>query len=130
MSREVTLFEVGMVNLVGSGNYGEGNYGAGDYGSGGGNTFLRLGPGYAGVQWSPGTIIVSTPSQNIPQFFLYKDIISQETLLGSTINGNSDQVAYGGPPLYTGHTLIGMWIGGDAGVQATMTITGTKRIPG
>jgi len=129
MSRQLSLFEMGMVFLLGDGNYGDGIYGAALYGVGG-NASLRMGPGYAGEQWQPSTVAISTPSQNIPQFFLYHTMISQETLVGSSVCGNSDQVAYAGGPLTTGRDVIGVWIGGDPGAQATMTITGTKIVPG
>ena len=129
MSRELALYEVAYTILNGDGVYGDGIYGAGSYGSVG-VALARAGPGPAGVQWIPTYIVISTPSQSIPQFFLYANYIDQSTLIAATINGNAYQVPYAGPNLYTGQSLIGRWLGGDAGVQATMTITGTKKVPG
>ena len=121
---------------VGSGGalpYGSGAYGYGAYGTGqplqaGG--FVILGPQPAKVLWQPETIYCSTPSNTLSQFFLYRNGLAQAQQIAATLNGNADQVPYIGNPLSTGEFLVGQWVGGDSGAQATMTITGTQKVPG
>jgi hypothetical protein len=116
---------------LGGGPYGSGIYGKGLYGKGAvAGGVCQTGPSAAREIWSPSLIVISTPSNTLSTFFLYRNTISQPNLVASSINGNSDQVPFAGTPLYPGELLIGEWVGGDFGVQATMTVTGTKNVPG
>lgn len=129
MSMTLDLYEIGSVILGGNSAYGYGTYGYGLYGGNVGGQ-IRLGPLIPRVLWTPGSIIISTPSNNLPQFFLYRNGTAQANLIGASINGNSDQVPFVGTPLSAGEFLVGQWVGGDPGVQATMVVTGSKRVPG
>lgn len=127
MAKTLPLYVVALGSLLGGQIYGAGIYGAGSYGMG--ITIAQAGPQAAKEIWLPETILISTPSQAIPQFFLYRNTPMQANLIGASINGNADQVPFVGNPLSPGELLIGEWLGGDAGAQAIMTVAGTKRVP-
>jgi hypothetical protein len=128
---QITLYALGTTTLGGAG-YGEGTYGYGayGYGTGAGGGFITMGPQLARVWWLPEVIYCSTPSQSLSQFYLYRNGTAQANLIGWTLSGNGDQVPFIGGPLTSGEFLVGQWIGGDNGVQATMTITGQQQVPG
>lgn len=129
---QIPLYAMGIATIQG-GAYGYGIYGYGEYGYGTGTpgASIQLGPAPARVYWMPDVIICTTLSvKNLSTFYLYRNGTSQAQLIGTSLNGNSDQVPFVGNPLTSGEFLVGQWIGGDNGVQATMTITGTKEVPG
>lgn len=128
---QLPLYEISNAIIQG-GAYGYGIYGYGEYGYGSGSpgASIIMGPKLARVWWLPDTILCSTPSQALSMFYLYRNGTSQAQLIGTSLNGNADQVPFTGTPLTSGEFLVGQWVGGDNGAQATMTVTGSKQVPG
>ena len=96
-------------------------------GSGGGQVIL--GPAIPGVTWYPsGGACLTSSDTSTPVFYVYLNSVGQASYVGGSQTGNNDSCAIN-QTLYTGMTLIGVWVGGDAGATATFTITGTQDVP-
>jgi len=107
--------------------------------NGSGNGQASIGPTHTGEVWNVTSVAVAT-SQGAAsvvndaqcQIFLGA-IATLGQLIDTTLTGSSgdttDAVASAGP-IYVGQVLTAVWTGGDANANATMSIFGTRNIPG
>lgn len=58
------------------------------------------------------------------QVALYKGVVADSTIVGSTVSGSTGAPAFGNIDLQDGETLFVVWTGGDAGATATATFVG------
>jgi hypothetical protein len=66
-----------------------------------------------------------------PLFKLYRGrTISQENFIAGTYTGSNDSTDLTSVVLHPSMVLTGVFIGGDVGATATLTITGETEIPG
>lgn len=101
--------------------------------NGSGNGSVSLGPTHVGEVWYPSTVAVSVATNNSEALgYLYVGIAaSAGNLAGNTITastGDSDDL--GGMPVYVGTFIMFAWTGGDPGELATMSVFGTRQVPG
>lgn len=99
---------------------------------GDGNGTASTGPNLPGVTWQPETVAVSC-STNITESIcsLYVGISPiAGSLIGTTSTGSTGDSDDIGASVYTGQSIIAVWTGGDPGATATMSIFGTKTVPG
>lgn len=90
-----------------------------------------IGPIVPGTSWTPGTAAVQILNAvSVPLFYLYVGNASPQNLYAATYTGNADSTDITGVILYPGSILTGVWTGGDANAQATLSIFGTQEIPG
>lgn len=106
---------------------------------GSGNGKAPAGPVHTGEVWHVASAAVATSqgAANVVkdaqcQLFLGA-IATLGQLLDTTLTGSSgdtsDAPAAAGP-IYPGQVITAVWTGGDAGAVATMSINGTREIPG
>lgn len=79
--------------------------------------------------WHIDGVIVQTtrPGQApIPTFQAYVDIESPSNAQGLTYDGSFNQGVVRNLDVRRGSRLIGLWLNGQAGDVATLTVTGTK----
>lgn len=101
--------------------------------NGSGDGTVSIGPSHVGEVWYPSTVAVSVAT-NVSEAlgYLYVGLAaSAGNLVGTTATastGDSDDLP--GMPVYVGTFIIFSWTGGDAGELATMSVFGTKQVPG
>ncbi len=96
-----------------------------------GNGTARIGPNAHGVVWKPTVVGVRTSTAVLsPQCRVYAgDSATDPNFIDGTFvgqQGSSDGIA--GQVLFLGQYVFAVWVGGDVGAQATLTVTGTKDI--
>lgn len=112
--------------MYGAGLYGYGLYGYGISTPGNVTGMIQIGPLVPHTWWTVSSVVIATASvNNLSTFYLYRNAISTGSIVGTSLNGNADTVAPATPPLTAGESLIGVWIGGDNGAQASMVLLGT-----
>lgn len=92
--------------------------------TGGGS--VQLGPHYPGRQWQVSTVTVTTSTNaQIPTCRIFLGAVNA-VFLGGTENGSRDSM---GPDciLTQGQILTAVWMNGDVGAVATMTLYGTEK---
>lgn len=100
---------------------------------GNGNGQVAIGPLSAREVWNPSMVHVSANQDAVSeaqcQIFI-GDVPIAPNFRDGTFSGSagdsSDSV--GGSVVKCGHKIIAVWSGGDAGVVATLAVTGTKEI--
>jgi hypothetical protein len=112
-------------SLYGYGLYGYGLYGYGSSLPGNVTGQCQIGPQVPHTWWTVTSVVIATASVNLSTFYLYRNSVLAANLVGTSLNGNADSVAPGTTPLTAGEILIGVWLGGDNGVQASMVLLGT-----
>lgn len=99
---------------------------------GSGNGTARVGPAAHGVTWKPtvASLKVST-SVNSPTCLVYAGpTATADNFVDGTYTGAQNSTSnIDGQVLYLGQYVHAVWTGGDAGAQATLTVSGTKDIP-
>lgn len=97
-------------------------------GTGGG--IVTFGPQTPGVSYTITSVATITSSTvNTPTFLLYQGPVGQQNFIGGTYDGNTDSSDVN-VQLFNGQVMTGVWTGGDAGAQATMSVFGNKTSPG
>jgi hypothetical protein len=100
---------------------------------GSGNGTARVGPLSSREKWHPANVHVKANSNPVNEsacdIFMGNDT-SQSNFRDGTFSGSSgDQTdALNADVVNSGFYIWGVWSGGDAGVQATLTVTGTKEV--
>jgi hypothetical protein len=97
-----------------------------------GNGQAQCGPGLPGVSWQPSSIAVSV-STNVSeaQCSVYLGIGPYPgSLVGATQTGSTGDSTDCSATVWPGQELIAVWTGGDPGSIATMSVFGTKTVPG
>jgi hypothetical protein len=99
---------------------------------GNGNGTAQTGPGLPGVSWQPQTIAVqASTNNNEAECSVYLGIAAiASSLLGATSTGSTGDSTDCTATVWPGQYLIAVWTGGDPGATATMSIFGTKTVPG
>ena len=98
-------------------------------GSGAGTA--RLGPAAHGVVWKPSRIAIKTSSAVLsPTCQVYVgNAATSENFIDGTFTGQQNATDSAvGQQLRLGMYVWAVWTGGDAGAQATLTVTGSKDI--
>lgn len=99
---------------------------------GAGNGTARIGPAAHGVLWRPtvASVKVSTATRS-PQCRIYVgDSATDANFVDGTYTGNQNSTSnLAGQEIRLGQYVIAVWAGGDAGAEATVSISGTKDIP-
>jgi hypothetical protein len=101
--------------------------------NGSGDGTVSVGPRNVGEVWFPSTAAVSVAT-NVSEALGYLYIglsASPGNLVGTTATastGDSDDLP--GIPVYVGSFILFAWSGGDAGKIATLSVFGTRQVPG
>jgi hypothetical protein len=101
--------------------------------NGSGDGSVSIGPSHVGEVWLPSTVAVSVAT-NVSEAlgYLYVGLAaSPGNLVGTTATastGDSDDLP--GMPIYVGSFIVFSWTGGDAGQLATMSVFGSRQVPG
>lgn len=100
--------------------------------NGSGNGTASVGPRSPGETWYPtGTSLRVSTAVNSPDCSTYAgSTATADNFVDGTYTGElnaSDAIT--GQVLRLGQKVFCVWTGGDAGAQATVTVTGTKDIP-
>ncbi len=96
-----------------------------------GNGTARIGPAAHGVTWKPTVVAVRTSTSTLsPQCRIYAgDRVTDGNFIDGTFTGQQNSTdAIAGQVLLLGQYVFAVWVGGDIGAQATLTVTGTKDI--
>lgn len=100
---------------------------------GSGSGSVRIGPNAPGVIWRPGVVGVRVSSMGLsPTCQIYAGpSASPSYFCDGTYTGQQNSTdAVKGQELRVGQYVWAVWSGGDPGAEATLTVTGTKDIPG
>jgi hypothetical protein len=99
---------------------------------GAGNGTASCGPGLPGVSWQPTSIGVSaTSNASEAQCHVYLGLSAVAgALLGATSTGSTGDTTDCSQTVWPGQNLIAVWAGGDPGATATMSVFGTRTVPG
>jgi hypothetical protein len=98
-----------------------------------GNGSVSLGPRNVGEVWYPATVACSVAT-NVSEALGYCYIgvaMSAGVLVGNTASastGDSDNLD--GTPVYVGSFIWFQWLGGDVGELATLSVFGSRQVPG
>jgi hypothetical protein len=95
-----------------------------------GNGTVTLGPTIPGTTWNvtaQAVLVNNGVATNVPTFLLYNGAVSPGNLLGGSYTGSNDSADFA-VTLTPGQILTGVWSGGDAGMLATLSISGTQVI--
>lgn len=97
-----------------------------------GNGTASCGPALPGVSWQPTSIAVSASTNNSEaQCNVYLGLSAQAgSLLGATSTGSTGDSTDCSQTVWPGQSLIAVWAGGDPGATATMSVFGTRTVPG
>jgi len=97
-----------------------------------GNGTAACGPALPGTSWQPTSIAVSVSTNNSEaQCNVYLGLnAAAGSLLGATSTGSTGDSTDCSQTVWPGQSLIAVWTGGDAGATATMSVFGTKTVPG
>jgi hypothetical protein len=98
-------------------------------GSGAGTA--RVGPTAHGVVWKPSRVAIKTSSATLSpvcQLFVGNAATSENFIDGTFTGQQNATDAVVGQELRLGMYVWAVWTGGDAGAQATVTVTGSKDI--
>jgi len=84
------------------------------------------------VSWQPTSIGVSaTTNVSEAQCRVYLGLNANAgALLGSTSTGSTGDSTDCAQTVWPGQSLIAVWTGGDAGATATISVFGTRTVPG
>lgn len=90
-----------------------------------GNGEVQLGPAYYQERWEVTNASVRiVDAVRIPSARLYLDSAVPGNMLAATYDGSSDS-AVGPVTLHSNQRLICVWLGGDPGATATLSVYGT-----
>lgn len=85
---------------------------------------VRLGPTVYGQSWEINTTSITTDSIVETQFYLYRNHISPNAIIGGSYSGNQDfndtTIS-----LQYGDVIIGAWTGGSPNALAALNVSGT-----
>lgn len=98
-------------------------------GSGAGTA--STGPSFPRESWevSVASVVVAT-NTNEAQCKVSQGATAGQTFVdGTTWGSTGDSTSNFSAPVYLGSRVFAAWTGGDAGALATLTVTGTRRIP-
>lgn len=121
------ILESWSTQLGGSSTYGAGAYSAGVYGEAASNAVV-MSP-TPGSVWVVDGILTATESQSFTQFVAYLNTFDPTGLLGTTIDGNLDEMPIPELRMVSSDIIIGIWYGGDPGSIATAGLDGDVFIP-
>lgn len=96
-----------------------------------GNGTAKLGPAAHGVAWKPSRVGVKTSTSVLsPKCIVYAGSSpTSDNFVDGTFTGQANATdAIVGQELRLGSYVWAVWTGGDAGAQATVTVTGSKDI--
>lgn len=119
MSRQLSLTASATVTLDGSGN-----------------GIASVGPSAPGEVWAPDTTSIqctgAIPTTGTPTLFIYAgNGIFPATFIDSTYNvTGAGSGLIDGKQLYAGQEVFAVWSGGPPGGTATLTVKGTRKVPG
>lgn len=98
-----------------------------------GNGTVGIGPNLPGVSWGPSLNIAVSASTNSneAQCNVYVGLLPVPgSLVAATSTGSTgDSTEYSGT-VWPGQMVIAAWTGGDPGATATVSIQGTRTVPG
>lgn len=104
---------------------------------GSGDGTAQLGPTSPGELWLPSVISVGTDQlssaiTNEAQCKVYCGaVVSQPNFVDGTLSGSTGDSTgnAAGQQIHPGQYVWAVWSGGDAGVQATVQVQGTRQVP-
>lgn len=98
---------------------------------GAGHGVVKLGPAVPGVTWRISTAAVKTNSAtNIPTCSLFMGAAAtDDNFVDGTYTGNQDSTTNATLPLTQGQYIFAVWVGGDVGAQATLSLIGQVDSP-
>lgn len=100
--------------------------------NGAGNGTAKIGPRGSGETWRPSVVSVRvSTATSSPTCRVYAgDSATDQNFVDGTYTGEANSTGnVDGQVLRLGQKIFAVWTGGDAGAQATVTVTGTKEIP-
>jgi hypothetical protein len=97
-----------------------------------GDGTAQCGPSLPGTSWQPTNIAVSVATNaSEAQCNLYLGLSAAAgSLLGATSTGSTGDSTDCSQTVWPGQSLIAVWAGGDPGSIATLSVFGTKTVPG
>lgn len=101
--------------------------------NGSGNGQVSLGPVSVGEVWYPSTAAVSVAtnvSEALGYLYIGLTPIPGNLIASTATASTGDSTDLPGYPVYVGTFLIFTWQGGDAGQRATLSVFGSRQVPG
>ena len=99
--------------------------------SGAGAGTASIGPTFPRESWDVAVASVSVATNTAEATCKVSQgaIAGQTFVDGTTWGSTGDSTSNFSAPVYSGSQVFAVWTGGDAGAAATLTVTGTRRIP-
>lgn len=99
--------------------------------SGAGAGTASIGPQFPREVWDVAVASVSVATNTSEAICKVSQgaIAGQTFVDGTTWGSTGDSTSNFSAPVYLGSQVFAVWTGGDAGAVATLTVTGTRRIP-
>ena len=91
----------------------------------------QIGPSFPREVWdvAVASVSVATNAKEAICKVSQGAIAGQTFVDGTTWGSTGDSTSNFSAPVYLGSSVFAAWTGGDAGATATLTVTGTRRIP-
>ncbi len=99
--------------------------------AGGGSGIAQLGPSFPRESWDVAVASVGAATNAAEAVCkVSQGAFAGQTFIGATTWGSTgDSTGNFSAPVYLGSYVFAVWTGGDPGAVATLTVTGTRRVP-